>query len=146
MPTIPAFVDTNVLLYAASTNPAEADKRNAARSVLATGDYGFSVQVAQEFFVNATGKLKPPLSSGDALKFLQEILPGEIVELDFALFQEAVRLRERFQISYWDAAIVAAAKRLGATTLYSEDLSDGQIFDGVQVVNPFRAGFTVSLK
>ncbi|HEX7617771.1 MAG TPA: hypothetical protein VF480_03525, partial [Verrucomicrobiae bacterium] len=89
MPTIPAFVDTNVLLYAASTNPTEADKRNAARAVLAAGDYGFSVQVAQEFFVNATGKLKPPLSSGDALKFLQEILPGEIVGLDFALFEQA---------------------------------------------------------
>jgi len=146
MPTIPAFVDTNVLLYAASTNPAEADKRNAARSVLARGDYGFSVQVAQEFFVNATGKLRPPLSSGDALKFLQEILPGEIIGLDFALFQEAVRLRDKYQISYWDAAIVAAAKRLGATMLYSEDLTDGQNFDGVKVVNPFRAGFTVSSK
>ena len=146
MPTIPAFVDTNVLLYAASTNPTEADKRNAARSVLAAGNYGFSVQVVQEFFVNATGKLKPPLSSDDALKFLQEILPGEIVGLDFVLFQEAVQLRERFQISYWDGAIVAAAKRLGATTLYSEDLSDGQNFEGVQVVNPFRAGFTVSSK
>ncbi|MBE0540200.1 MAG: PIN domain-containing protein [Verrucomicrobia bacterium] len=146
MPTIPAFVDTNVLLYAASTHPAEADKRYAARSVLAAGNYGFSVQVAQEFFVNATGKLKPPLSSGDAVKFLQEILPHEIVELDFALFQEAVRLRERFQISYWDAAIVAAAKRLGVTTLYSEDLADGQVFEGVQVVNPFRTGFTVSSK
>jgi predicted nucleic acid-binding protein len=146
MPTIPAFVDTNVLLYAASTNPTEADKRNAARAILAAGDYGFFVQVAQEFFVNATGKLKPPLSSGDALKFLQEILPGEIVGLDFALFEQAVQFREQFRISYWDAAIVAAAKRLGATKLYSEDLTDGQNFAGVQVVNPFRAGFTVSSK
>lgn len=144
MPTIPAFVDPNVLLYAASTNQAEAVKRNAARWVLSKGGYGFSVQVAQEFFVNATVKLKPPLSSGDTLKFLQKILPSDIVGLDFALFQEAVRLRDRFQISYSDAAIVAAAKRLGASTLYSEDLNDAQIFDGVQVVNPFRAGFTVS--
>jgi len=54
-------------------------------------------------------------------------LPGEIVGLDFVLFQEAVRLRDRFQISYWDAAILAAAKRLGATTLYSEDLSDARV-------------------
>ncbi|MDR3456425.1 MAG: PIN domain-containing protein [Verrucomicrobiae bacterium] len=146
MPTIPAFVDTNVLLYAASTNLVEADKRNAARAVLAGGDYGFSVQVAQEFFVNATGKLKPPLSSDDAPKFLREISHGEVVGLDFAMFQEAVRLGERFQISYWDATIIAAAKRLGAATLYSEDLSDGQSFDGVQVVNPFRAGFTVPSK
>jgi len=86
MPTTPAFVDTNVLLYAASTNPSEADKRDAARAILVAGDYGFSVQVAQEFFVNATGKLKPPLSSADAMQFLQEILPAEVVGLDFALF------------------------------------------------------------
>lgn len=100
MATIPAFVDTNVLLYAASTHPAEADKHNEARSVLTAGNCGFSVQVAQEFFVNATGNLKPPLSSGDALKFLQEILPGEIIGLDFVWFQEAVRLHDRFQISF----------------------------------------------
>ncbi len=146
MPTIPAFVDTNILLYAASTNPSETSKRNAARSVLARGNYGFSVQVAQEFFVNATGKLQPPMSSADALKFLQEIVPDKIVGLDFDLFQDVVKLRDRYQISYWDAAIVAAAKRLGATTLYSEDLTNGQNFDGVQVVNPFRAGFTIGSK
>ena len=68
------------------------------------------------------------------------------MDLDFVLFQEAVRLRDQFQISYWDAAILAAAKRLGATTLYSEDLTEGQRFEGVLVVNPFRAGFTVSSK
>jgi len=146
MPTIPVFVDTNVLLYEVSTNPSEAGKRDAERAILLAGDYGFSVQVAQEFFVNATGKLKPPISSADAMKFLQGILPGEVVGMDFTMFLEAVKLRERFQISYWDAAIVAAAKRLEATTLYSEDLADGQSFDGVKVLNPFRAGFTAGSK
>ena len=96
--------------------------------------------------MNATWKLKPPLSSNDALKFLQELLTSQIADLDFALFREAVGIHGRFQISYWDAAIHAAAKRLGATILYSEDLSGGQNFEGVQAVNPFRAGFTVSSK
>jgi predicted nucleic acid-binding protein len=146
MPTTHAFVDTNVLLYAASTNPAEGEKRRVAREILDAGRVGFSIQVAQEFFVNATRKLTPPLTSADALKFLRMLASLQVVELDFALFQEAVRIYDRFQISYWDAAIVAAAKRLGATTLYSQDLSDGQSFDSVQVVNPFRAGFTVSSK
>ncbi|HXI73299.1 MAG TPA: PIN domain-containing protein [Verrucomicrobiae bacterium] len=146
MPTIPAFVDSNVLLYAVSTNPSEVEKRRVAREILAAGQFGFSTQVAQEFFVNATRKLKPPLSSDDALKFLQKLSPAQIVDLDFVLFQEAVKIHGRFQISYWDAAIVAAAKRLGSTILYSEDLNDGQNFDGVQVVNPFRAGFIVSSK
>ena len=146
MPTTLAFVDTNVLLYAVSTNPSEVEKRRVAREILAAGQIGFSTQVAQEFFVNATRKLKPPLSGDDALKFLQKLLTSQIVDLDFALFQEAVKIHGRFQISYWDAAIVAAAKRLGATKLYSEDLTDGQNFDGVQVVNPFRVGFTVGSK
>ena len=146
MPTTPAFVDSNILLYAVSTNPSEVEKQRVAREILAAGRFGFSMQVAQEFFVNATRKLKPPLSSEDALKFLQKLSASPIVDLDFALFQEAVKLHRRFQISYWDAAIVAAAKRLGATTLYSEDLNDGQIFEEVQVVNPFRVGFTISSK
>jgi len=146
MPTTRAFVDTNVLLYAVSTNPAEAEKRRVAREILEAGQLGFSVQVAQEFFVNATRKLTPPLSSADALQFLQTLASQPVVDLDFVLFQEAVRLRDQFQISYWDAAILAAAKRLGATTLYSEDLTEGQRFEGVLVVNPFRAGFTVSSK
>jgi predicted nucleic acid-binding protein len=138
MPTIPAFVDTNVLLYAASTNPSEADKRNAARSVLTTGDYKFSVQVAQEFFVNATGKLKPPLRSADAMEFLRAVSPAAVVALDYALFEEAVQIQDRFKISYWDSAIVAAAKRGRCNILYSEDLANGQIYDGIRVVNPFR--------
>ena len=138
MPTTPAFVDTNVLLYAASTNPAEADKRNAARSILTTGNYKFSVQVAQEFFVNATGKLKPPLSSADAMEFLRAVSPAAVVALDYALFEEAVQIQDHCRISYWDSAIVAAAKRGRCNTLYSEDLADGQIYDGIRVVNPFR--------
>jgi predicted nucleic acid-binding protein len=97
------------------------------------------VQVAQEFFVNATGKLKPPLSNADAMEFLRAISPAVMVALDYALFEEAVQIQERFKISYWDSAIVAAAKRARCDTLYSEDLADGQIYDGIRVVNPFRA-------
>lgn len=134
-----AFIDTNVLLYAASTDPAEAGKSNAARQVLNAGVFAFSVQVAQEFFVNATRKLTPALSSSDALGFLKGINPTAVVALDYELFEEATKIQERFQISYWDAAVVAAAKRLNCDTLYSEDLSDGQSYDGVRVANPFRS-------
>jgi predicted nucleic acid-binding protein len=90
MPTIPAFVDTNVLLYAVSTNPSEADKRDATRAILVAGNYEFSVQVEQEFFVNATGKLKPPLSSVDAMEFLRAVSPAAVVALDYTLFEEAM--------------------------------------------------------
>lgn len=137
MPTIPAFVDTNVLLYAASTNQAEASKRDVARKLLSANSVCFSVQVAQEFFVNATRKLTPPLSRIDALNFLEQISPLTVAPRDYELFEDATRLSERFQISYWDAAVVAAAKRQNCTTLYSEDLSEGQNFEGVTVANPF---------
>ena len=139
MPTTPAFVDTNVLPYAASTDPTEAGKRDAARRILVANPVCFSVQVAQEFFVNATRKLKPPLSRADALGFLEQINPVAVAPLDYGLFEEATRLSERFQISYWDAAIVIAAKKLNCVTLYSEDLSHGQNFDGIVTTNPFHA-------
>jgi predicted nucleic acid-binding protein len=106
---------------------------------LNAGVFAFSVQVAQEFFVNATRKLTPALSSSDALGFLKGINPTAVVALDYELFEEATKIQERFQISYWDAAVVAAAKRLNCDTLYSEDLSDGQSYDGVRVANPFRS-------
>ena len=139
MPEILAFVDTNVLLYAASTDPSEAGKRTEARRVLSDEAFAFSVQVAQEFFVNATRKLTPALSSADALAFLKGINPATVVAIDYELFEEATKIQQRFQISYWDAAIVAAAKRVNCGTLYSEDLSEGQSYGGVRVVNPFRS-------
>jgi predicted nucleic acid-binding protein len=143
MPTTPVFVDTNVLLYAASTHPAEAEKRDAARKVLADNPICFSVQVAQEFFVNAIRKLTPPLSRADALGFLRAVNPTTVIALDYELFEEATRMQERFQISYWDAAIVTAAKRLVCDTVFSEDLADGQNYAGVRVVNPFKTKATI---
>lgn len=139
MQTTRAFVDTNVLLYAASTDPLEAQKRNAARAILSGSPVCFSVQLAQEFYVNATRKLKPPLSRTDVLHFLKAISPVTVYPVDYELFEEATQISDRFQISYWDAAVVAAAKRLNCPILYSEDLSDGQNFDGTVVANPFRA-------
>lgn len=139
MRTTLAFVDTNVLLYAASTNPAEAAKQAAARQVLSEGPFAVSTQVLMEFFVNATRKLKPPLSSEDALAFINALRPLPVIGMDYALFEQAVELHGRFRISLWDGAIVAAAKQLGTTTLYSEDMSHGQVFDGVQVINPFHS-------
>jgi predicted nucleic acid-binding protein len=138
MPTTLVFVDTNILLYAVSTNPVEADKRQVARKLLSENSICFSVQVAQEFFVNAIRKLTPPLSLVDALGFLRAINPTIVVALDYALFEEAARMQERFQISYWDAAIVTAAGQLNCKTLFSEDLADGQNYSGVRVVNPFN--------
>lgn len=96
-----------------------------------------SAQVLQEFYVNATGKLAQTLPEAETMEFIRWIEQFPVVPIDTALFQKAVKIRNRYQVSYWDAAIVAAAKELGATTLYMEDLSHGQVYDGVRVVNPF---------
>jgi len=138
MPITRVFVDTNILLYAASVDPSEQLKADKALQVLQDEPFGLSAQVLQEFYVNATKRALRPMSSAEALAFLAAFDAFPIVALDRALFIEAVSIKDRYRISYWDAAILAAAKKLGASTLYSEDLSHGQSYEGVTVINPFR--------
>lgn len=135
--TTDAFIDTNVLLYAVSNSAKEIEKKWLARTLLEKKNFGLSAQVLQEFYVNATGKLAQTLPEAETMEFIRWLEQFPIVPTDTAMFHQAVELRNRYRISYWDAAILAAAKELGAATLYSEDLSHGQEYDGVRVVNPF---------
>ena len=133
-----AFVDTNVLLYTIDEDPASASKRQRAQQLILTEKWGWSVQVAAEFFVNATSAKRPfRLSRADAAALVEAWFAFPTIEITPALFRVAVDVQQRFQLSYWDAAIVAAAKDLDCRTLYSEDLNDGQVYDGVAVVNQF---------
>lgn len=132
-----AFVDTNILLYAISTAPEEAAKRQRAREILAQPDWGLSIQVLQEFYVNATRSPNPAMRHEDAEAAIRQFLLRPVVDTHPALLLDALRLKARYPLSYWDAAIVAAALQLGAATLYSEDLQDGQIFEEMRVTNPF---------
>jgi len=134
-----ALLDTNILLYAISKSPAEALKAKAANDLIATVDFGISVQVCQEFYVAATGKIAQRISADEALRFLRLLVQRPVVKLTSELMFRAVELHQLHHISYWDAAIVAAAEELGATSVYSEDLNDGQKFGSVTVVNPFHA-------
>jgi predicted nucleic acid-binding protein len=132
-----AFVDTNILLYAISTSPEEAAKKQRAREILAQPDWGLSIQVLQEFYVNATRPPQPAMRHEDAEAAIRQLLLRPVADNNAALLLDALRLKARYQLSYWDAAIVAAAVQLGASVLYSEDLQDGQEIEGVTVVNPF---------
>jgi predicted nucleic acid-binding protein len=132
------FVDTNVLLYAIDEDPASTSKRQRAQQLLVSERWCWSVQVAAEFFVNATSLKRPfRLSAVDAAALVETWLGLPTMELTPALFRAAVDIHQRYQISYWDAAIIAAAKTMGCPTVYSEDLNPGQGYDGVIVVNPF---------
>ncbi len=134
------FVDTNLLLYAIDEDPASAGKRDLARKLLLSERWGWSVQVAAEFFVNATSPKRPfRLASTDAAALVETWLAYPTLPGTPDLVRDAMNIHQRFKLSYWDAAILAAAKRLGCHTVYSEDLNHGQDYDGVHVVNPFLA-------
>ena len=133
------FVDTNILLYAASTTPEEEAKARAARSILENDDLVLSVQVLQEFYVQATRSGKPDrLTHQHAVLLIESFVRFPVQETNWKLVQAALAAKQRFRISYWDAAIVEAARAQGCRTVLSEDLNPGQDYDGVQVIDPFR--------
>lgn len=141
--TAEVFVDTNVLLYSIDEDPASRQKRQRAREILLKERWGWSVQVASEFFVNATSAKRPfRLAVADAAALLETWFAYPILEISPSLLRAAIDIHQRFQLSYWDAVILAAARQMGCRTVYSEDLNSGQNYDGVTVVDPFVAGPT----
>lgn len=134
-----ALLDTNVLLYAVSTDPRERIKREQARQLLMRGDVALSAQCMGEFYVNATRSRGPRMEHHQAVAILESLQAFPIAPLTDAVVWHALKLRERYQVSYWDGAILAAASSLGCRIVYSEDLTDSQDYDGIRVLNPFRA-------
>ena len=132
------FVDTNILLYAISTQPEEAEKNQKAKAILSAADLTLSVQVLQEFYVQATRPTRAdPLSHQEATALIQYWLRHRIVPLTVQVMQDALDIKKRYQTSYWDAVILAAAASAGCSELLSEDLNPGQNYDTVRVINPF---------
>jgi predicted nucleic acid-binding protein len=132
------FLDTNVLVYAAAGRGTEEAKREKALALIDGEDVGLSAQVLQEFFVTVTRRIEVPLAAEEALEWIEQFESFPCVSIDASLVKIAAATSERFRISYWDGAIVSAAEALGAETLYSEDLGDGQQYGPVRVLNPFR--------
>jgi len=131
------FFDTNVLVYAAVGAGKDEPKRKRAIELVESTDFGTSAQVLQEFFVTVVRKAFRPLSAAQALEWIEQWTAFPCQPIDHQLVRIAIEQSERFAISYWDAAILAAAEALGADTVYSEDLSHGRRYGGVRVVNPF---------
>ena len=134
-----SFIDTNVLLYAGSKATADQAKRQVARALLAQPDIGFSAQVLQEFYAVAVTKQRLQMTHDDAVAVLQSLATFPVCPISRELVVEAIDCKQRYGISYWDAAILTAARKMGCQTLYSEDLNAGQVYDGITVVNPFAA-------
>ena len=135
--TVRAFFDTNVLVYAAVGAGKDEPKRKRAMELVDSTDFGTSAQVLQEFFVTVVRNASRPLSAAQALEWIEQWAAFPCQTIDHQLVRIAIEVSERFSISYWDAAILAAADALGTDTVYSEDLSHRQRYGRVQVINPF---------
>lgn len=143
--SVDAFLDTNVLIYAVSSAASESAKKQKALELIETIDFGLSAQVLQEFYVNVTRKIARPLDASAALDLLEQFRSFPTRWTDYPLIVAAVEGSLRFGISYWDAAIIAAAESLGAAVLYTEDLNHGQHYGSVQAINPFLPGSSDSV-
>ncbi len=133
------FVDTNVLLYAISRDPDERTKASRANELLSSRDLGLSVQVLQEFYVQATRETRADrLTHEQAAELVDSFRRFPVQETTVGVMLAAISTRQRFGISYWDAAILEAARALGCEVVLSEDLNDGQDYAGVRVENPFN--------
>jgi predicted nucleic acid-binding protein len=135
--TASVFFDTNVLVYAALGKGKDEPKRQRALELIESEDFGTSAQVLQEFYVTVVKKASRPLSAAQALEWIEQWAAFPCQTIDHQLVRAAVERSERYEISYWDAAILVAAEALGAHTVYSEDLNGGQLYGRVRVVNPF---------
>lgn len=133
------FVDTNVLLYSISREPAEAPKREIAIALLNADDIALSVQVLQEFYVQATRSTRSDRLDHDiAVGLIRTWLRFTVQEVTLPIMICALQIKQKHDLSYWDAAIIAAAQTLGCREVFSEDMSDKREIDGVTVFNPFK--------
>jgi predicted nucleic acid-binding protein len=133
------FVDTNILVYAQDL--ASGDKYSRAQvlmSKLWEDRKGvISTQVLQELYDALRRKLKSPMSALEAAAVLRDYSEWEVVVNNRESIFRAIDMESRYKISFWDALVLQAAERAGAQTVYSEDLSHGGKYAGMQVVNPF---------
>jgi len=136
---MPHFLDTNVLLYAISPHPEESKKRAQADALLERDDAALSVQVLQEFYVQATrptraGRLPHDLAVG----LVRTWCRFRVQDMTVPIVAAALEIKAEYGFSYGDSAIIAAARALGCATLYTEDLAHGRQIDGIVIINPFR--------
>jgi len=137
---VPVFFDTNVLIYSISRDPAEATKRERALALLERDDGALSIQVLQEFYFQATRATRPHhrVPHEIAVDLLTGWSRFRVQDMTLAILNAALEIGAAHRFSYWDSAIIAAARALGCRELYTEDMSHGREVEGVLIINPFR--------
>ena len=133
------YVDTNLLLYAHTAGRGEKERKARALIEGLWQDRSgvVSTQVLQEFYVNVCRKVERPLRPGEAKRLVGSYMSWQVIVNDGDSILQAFEIERRYRLSFWDALIVQAANRAAARALYSEDLSHGQVYGTVPVINPF---------
>jgi predicted nucleic acid-binding protein len=134
------FLDTNLFVYSLSHSAATKSRRSAQliRQAIATRNGIVSYQVVQEFFHVAFRRFTPPMSLAEAEQYLATVFrPLWAIHSSHALCAEALHLRNRYRLSWYDSLIVAGAIEAGCSVLYSEDMQHGQEFGNMRIENPF---------
>lgn len=132
-----AFIDTNILVYAADETTPIPRKTRIARELLLLPDLYISIQVLNEFIAVARRPNKLNLSHEQEQSWVEAWLLRPVVELSTQQFLDALAFHQNYQVSHWDGLILAAAKDAHCEQLYSEDLQHGQLYNDIKVINPF---------
>jgi predicted nucleic acid-binding protein len=133
------FLDTAILLYSISRDPDETRKRERAITLMDEDGGALSVQVLQEFYVEATRASRPdPIPHPIAAGLIHTWMRFTVQDITASILTQALDIKARHGFSYWDGAIIAAARALGCRQLYSEDMAHGRDVEGVVIFNPFR--------
>ncbi len=132
------FVDTNVLVYAYDSSAGEKHQRakGLLKRLWERKSGCLSVQVLQELHVNLTRKVAYPIYLEAAAQIIADLCAWQMHVPDGADVLGAIRIQQHYQLSFWDAMIIRSAAELGCSLIWSEDFSDGQVYEGVKVINP----------
>ena len=136
------FVDTNILMYAHDASAGEKHERAKAlvEELWRNRTGVVSTQVLQELSVNLRKKARRPLDAKATRDIVADYLTWQVIVNSGESILDAIDLEAQYRISFWDALVVQAAQMSGVDVLYSEDLSDGQAYGSVRVINPLRHG------
>jgi predicted nucleic acid-binding protein len=132
------FLDTNILIYAAAGKKDEPEKYVRATEIIRENDIVLSTQVIGEFLHVSRKKYLKVMGVAQINIWADSLFRYPTAMIDEAIIKSALFVAERYQISFWDAALVAAAERFNAKILYTEDLNNGQRYGSVTAINPFR--------
>ncbi len=134
------FVDTNIFVYAYDKGKGMEQKlaRELITGLWEDGRGCVSIHVLQELYVVMTQKVSTPLSPGTASQIIADLSVWHHHVPNTGDVLEAIKIQQRYKISFWDAMIVNSAWKTGCSIIWTEDLNSGQVYGNVTVYNPFE--------